>query len=82
MSDFSGRIPRASFLLNHSMVCLLGAIIEMMDGKIIGMSWFLQEFQLSVGWLGFKNILMIDKLRKRGHILVNGCPLCLADEEC
>lgn len=54
MGGFGGRILRVSFLGNHSMVCLLEAIIDMMDGKLIGISWFLQEFQLFIGRLGIK----------------------------
>ena len=34
------------------------------------------------GWLAiWKRILTLDNLRRRGRILVNGCPMCLCEEE-
>ena len=37
---------------------------------------------LSFCWVARKHkILMIDKLRKRNHVIVNACPMCLRDEE-
>lgn len=33
-------------------------------------------------WMArLQKILVVDNLKKRYHILVNGCPLCLAEEE-
>ena len=33
-------------------------------------------------WLALrKRILTLDNLRRRGRIVVNGCPMCLRDEE-
>ena len=33
-------------------------------------------------WIARLNkILTIDKLRRRCHIIINGCPMCLEDEE-
>ena len=37
---------------------------------------------LSFCWVARKHkILTIDKLRKRNHVIVNTCPMCLNDEE-
>lgn len=34
------------------------------------------------GWLALKKrILTVDSLRRRGRIVVNGCPMCLREEE-
>lgn len=34
------------------------------------------------GWLALqKRILTMDNLRLRGKVVVNGCPMCLCDEE-
>ena len=37
---------------------------------------------LAFCWVAKKQkILTIDNLRKRNHVIINGCPLCLRDEE-
>lgn len=45
------------------MVCSSG-----MKANITGISWFLQGFYLFAGWLGFKKVLTIDKLKKMGFL--------------
>ena len=53
------------------------------EGITFGSAPFHQEFLFFVGLLEIiKSLfLTIDQLRKRNHIIVNGCPLCLNDEE-
>lgn len=54
-----------------------GQIQKRRDRNVYGISWSLPELWFSCWLVRREKILILDKLNKRGHILVNGCLLCL-----